>query len=170
MIGVGVGFDTKGSQLDLQTFTPNKEELPRVFEIPDTREGWVQSLQVILESYLRPNQRRVEMDYSQIRKAGIPLKTFGGQSSGPGPLIHMHDLIRQKFQKKIESGDVSIGSRDVVDVMNIIGKCVVAGNIRRVAEIALGEANDSEFISLKDYQKNPDRMEYGWVSNNSIYA
>ena len=94
MIGVGVGFDTKGSQLNLQTFTPNKEELPRVFEIPDTREGWVQSLQVILESYLRPNQRRVEMDYSQRRKAGIPLKTFGGSSSGPGPLIHMHDLIR----------------------------------------------------------------------------
>jgi ribonucleoside-triphosphate reductase (thioredoxin) len=58
----------------------------------------------------------------------------------------------------------------VVDVMNIIGKCVVAGNIRRVAEIALGEANDSEFINLKNYEKNPDRMEYGWVSNNSIYA
>ncbi len=54
--------------------------------------------------------------------------------------------------------------------MNIIGKCVVAGNIRRVAEIALGEAYDSEFINLKDYEKNPDRMEYGWVSNNSIYA
>ena len=54
--------------------------------------------------------------------------------------------------------------------MNILGKCVVAGNIRRVAEIALGEAYDSEFINLKDYEKNPDRMEYGWVSNNSIYA
>ena len=54
--------------------------------------------------------------------------------------------------------------------MNIIGRCVIAGNIRRVAEIALGEARDSEFIELKDYTKNPDRMEYGWVSNNSIYA
>jgi ribonucleoside-triphosphate reductase (thioredoxin) len=48
MIGVGVGFDTKGSQLNLETFTPNKE-LPRIFVIPDTREGWVQSLQVLLE-------------------------------------------------------------------------------------------------------------------------
>jgi hypothetical protein len=35
--------------------------------------------------------------------------------------------------------------------MNIIGKCVIAGNIRRVAEIALGEPNDNEFIRLKDY-------------------
>lgn len=61
-------------------------------------------------------------------------------------------------------------SRDIVDIMNIIGKCVVAGNIRRVAEIALGEAHDREFINLKNYDKNPDRLEFGWVSNNSIFA
>jgi ribonucleoside-triphosphate reductase len=41
--------------------------------------------------------------------------------------------------------------------MNIIGKCVIAGNIRRVAEIALGSAFDKDFIELKDYTKNPDR-------------
>jgi ribonucleoside-triphosphate reductase (thioredoxin) len=102
----------------------------------------------------------------------VPLKTFGGQSSGPGPLIDMHRLIEKRFTDKIEkdgSGSL-VTSRDIVDIMNIIGKCVIAGNIRRVAEIALGEAHDSEFIHLKDYQKNPDRMEYGWVSNNSIYA
>jgi hypothetical protein len=64
----------------------------------------------------------------------------------------------------------TITSRDIVDIMNIIGKCVVAGNIRRVAEIALGEANDTSFIDLKNYDKNPDRMEFGWVSNNSIFA
>ena len=61
-------------------------------------------------------------------------------------------------------------SRDIVDIMNIIGKTVISGNIRRVAEIALGGAYDEEFIALKDYKKNPDRIEYGWVSNNSIYA
>jgi hypothetical protein len=63
----------------------------------------------------------------------------------------MHELLREKFQMKLQKGDVKVGSRDIVDIMNIIGKCVVAGNIRRVAEIALGEANDSEFIHLKDY-------------------
>jgi hypothetical protein len=63
----------------------------------------------------------------------------------------MQELLREKFQMKLQKGDVKVGSRDIVDIMNIIGKCVVAGNIRRVAEIALGEANDSEFIHLKDY-------------------
>ena len=60
--------------------------------------------------------------------------------------------------------------RDIVDIMNFIGKCVVAGNIRRSAEIALGEHNDKEFIELKNYSKNPERVDYGWVSNNSIFA
>ena len=54
--------------------------------------------------------------------------------------------------------------------MNVIGRCVVAGNIRRSAEIAFGEAADQEFIDLKNYDKNPERMNYGWVSNNSIFA
>jgi hypothetical protein len=54
--------------------------------------------------------------------------------------------------------------------MNFIGKCVVSGNIRRSAEIAFGEYDDTEFIQLKDYKLNPERANYGWVSNNSILA
>ena len=54
--------------------------------------------------------------------------------------------------------------------MNHIGKCVVSGNVRRTAEIAFGEADDQEYIDLKDYDINPQRMEYGWTSNNSIFA
>lgn len=95
------------------------------------------------------------------------MKTFGGTSSGPQPLIHMHEILSALFEKRIGK---DIQSRDIVDIMNIIGKCVVSGNIRRVAEIALGEADDSSFIHLKNYDLNPDRMEYGWVSNNSIFA
>lgn len=63
-----------------------------------------------------------------------------------------------------------MNSRDIVDINNFIGRCVIAGNIRRVAEIALGRSDDSSFIGLKDYKKNPERETYGWVSNNSILA
>lgn len=77
----------------------------------------------------------------------------------------MHKLIKSIFANKN-----TVTSREIVDIMNIIGKCVVSGNIRRVAEIALGDATDSDFIHLKDYKKNPERLEYGWVSNNSIFA
>lgn len=165
MIGVGVGFDTKGEKL--HTIYPPTGSNTRKFVIPDSREGWVESIRLQLESYLKPNMPVVEFDYSVIRPAGLPLKKFGGTSSGPSPLIYMHKALKEKFDS---AKGKQVTSRDIVDIMNMIGKCVIAGNIRRVAEIALGEANDSEFINLKDYSINPDRVEYGWVSNNSIFA
>jgi hypothetical protein len=62
-----------------------------------------------------------------------------------------------------------ISARNITDIFNLIGKCVVAGNVRRSAEIILGDPTE-EFLDLKDYDKNPERMDYGWASNNSIYA
>ena len=46
----------------------------------------------------------------------------------------------------------------------------MSGNINRTAQIAFGEINDDKFKQLKDYNLNNYRQEYGWVSNNSIYA
>ena len=51
MLGVGVGFDTKGSNKH-KIHIPNKE-IKDFYEIPDTREGWVVSLRKLLESYLK---------------------------------------------------------------------------------------------------------------------
>lgn len=96
MLGVGVGFDTKGSNKH-KILRPNKE-IKVLYEIPDTREGWVISLQKLLESYLKPNMAEVEFDYSKIRPEGLPLKTFGGTSSGPAPLIRMHEYFRRMLE------------------------------------------------------------------------
>jgi ribonucleoside-triphosphate reductase len=80
-------------------------------------------------------------------------------------------MIRALFGKHLtEKQNPIIGTREIVDLMNIIGKCVISGNIRRTAEIAFGDYDDKEFINLKNYEVNPDRMAYGWVSNNSIFA
>lgn len=51
-----------------------------------------------------------------------------------------------------------------------IGVCVVAGNVRRTAEIAFGDPESQEYVDLKDYHKNPARAEFGWASNNSVMA
>ena len=58
----------------------------------------------------------------------------------------------------------------IVDLMNHIGKCVVSGNVRRTAEIAFGDPDSAEYIDLKNYEVNPARAEYGWTSNNSVFA
>lgn len=58
----------------------------------------------------------------------------------------------------------------LVDMMNLIGKCVVAGNVRRSAEIAFGDPGCDEYVHLKDYDRNPQRRGHGWTSNNSVFA
>ena len=162
MLGVGVGFDTKGAgKVNVQ-----KTQGSFQFKVEDTREGWVKSLQVLLQAYFEGGPVP-EFDYSQIRPAGHILRTFGGVSSGPGPLIELHSLVSSVLQKR---EGLPLTSRDIVDLMNLIGKCVVSGNIRRTAEIAFGEPHDYEFLELKDYNKHPERIEYGWSSNNSVLA
>lgn len=51
-----------------------------------------------------------------------------------------------------------------------VGVCVVAGNVRRTAEIAFGDPGSEEYIDLKNYDKNPNRSAFGWASNNSVLA
>ncbi|CAI2359560.1 unnamed protein product [Moneuplotes crassus] len=165
MLGVGVGFDTKGAG-HIRIFQPIQDRYT-TYQIPDTREGWVESIEILLSSFFEEGKPSVKFDYSQIRQKGIPLKIFGGFSSGPEPLIELHESL-QKLCSSIIGTTFSV--RNIVDIMNLIGKCVVKGNIRRSAEIAMGEYDDKEFIQLKNYQKYPERMDHGWVSNNSILA
>ncbi|MBC8427960.1 MAG: HNH endonuclease, partial [Candidatus Pelagibacter sp.] len=165
MVGVGVGFDTKGAE----TFVvrgPKTDREPEIYHIPDTREGWVESLARLLDSYFL-GIANVNFDYTQIREAGAPIKGFGGVSSGYEPLEEVHTSVREVLDKNVGS---PITITTIVDIMNLIGKCVVAGNVRRTAEIVFGDSNSDEYINLKNYKKNPDREQYGWTSNNSIFA
>jgi ribonucleoside-triphosphate reductase (thioredoxin) len=167
MLGIGVGFDTKGAGT-LDVHLPTGE--PTAYVIPDTREGWVESVKHCINSYFLPGSAPVEFDYSKIRPAGEPIRGFGGVASGPEPLRQLHEEIRAVLGARTQTGAAPITVTDIVDIMNLIGKCVVSGNVRRTAEIAFGEPGDDEFIDLKNYDKNPHRAEYGWTSNNSVFA
>jgi len=165
MLGVGVGFDTKGAgEIVVKGIDNNRDE--QIYEIPDTREGWVESLRLLLESYFH-GQAPVEFDYRKIRGAGEPISGFGGVASGYEPLEEVHEEIRKVLDKN--SGN-PITITTIVDIMNLIGKCVVAGNVRRTAEIVFGDPYNEEYLDLKNYKVNPHREMYGWTSNNSIFA
>jgi len=167
MLGVGVGFDTKGAG-KLEIHQPLKEV--KTFIIPDSREGWYESVSLLLESYFFANRHSVEFDYGKIRPSGQPIKGFGGVAAGPGPLMDLHKSLKEQFEGRFGE---RISSTDIVDIQNKIGKCVVAGNVRRSAEIALGDLNDQDFLDLKNWEVNPERMGangWGHTSNNSIVA
>ncbi len=161
MLGVGVGFDTKGA--DKITIKKPKEG-HFDFQIHDSREGWVESLKIILEAYFLGKQVP-NYDFSEIRLAGEPIRGFGGIASGPGPLKSMLEDIQTILKAKIGQKITSI---DIVDIMNHIGKCVVAGNVRRSAEIALGDPTDLDFVTCK--QDEEALYSHRWASNNSVFA
>lgn len=172
MLGVGVGLDTAMGKAGLVVCSPVGEAVHTV--IPDTREGWVESTSALINSFLVPGSHPVTFDYSLIRPAGTPIKTFGGTAAGPEPLIKLHTMLTAIFAK---AEGTSVGTEMVADIANLIGVCVVAGNVRRSAEILLGEADDEVFRNLKNTEKfpernsfDPDRPGWSWMSNNSIFA
>ncbi len=219
MLGVGVGFDTKGAgSITIQTpgttmywlsdlgirvpvrhdgwrsiypdlpeyesttawnglpVTFNYNPVDGVFFIPDTREGWVISLFHILQGYFY-GYSIPQMNYDQVRPENIFIKGFGGVSSGPVPLMQMHRAICEFLDRYIGH---ALNAEIITTLMNLIGVCVVSGNVRRTAEIVFGDPNDENYLNLKNYRWNPatndyegpraDRAGYGWTSNNSVFA
>jgi adenosylcobalamin-dependent ribonucleoside-triphosphate reductase len=169
MLGVGVGFDDKGADKGFDIYDPSE---PSEYIIPDTREGWAESTVALINSFLKPNQKRWDFDYSQIRPYGAPIATFGGTAAGHEPLFKLHSQIRNLFEGR--KGE-KLTRKDIADIGNMIGVCVVSGNVRRSAELLIGRIDDEDFLNLKNAERFPERNSYdpeapgwAWMSNNSV--
>jgi adenosylcobalamin-dependent ribonucleoside-triphosphate reductase len=161
MLGVGVGFDTLGAN----TFTIKEPEYTGdTLVIDDTREGWVNSVHTLLDGFFLGN-KVPKFDYSAIRLAGAKINGFGGTSSGPAPLIELHGSLTELFSSKIGEPITSV---DIVDTENLIGRCVVSGNVRRSAALAMGTHDDRRFLEMKNDQEK--LYHHRWGSNNSFNA
>ena len=169
MLGVGVGFDDKGADKDFTIYEPLEGE---TYVVPDTREGWVKTLELIINSYLRPDTKAPIFDYSEVRPAGTPIKTFGGTAAGHEPLERLVNHITKLFSGR--AGE-KVTRKDIADIGNMIGVCVVSGNVRRSAELLIGRIDDQDFLNLKNAEIYPERNSYdpknpgwAWMSNNSV--
>ena len=169
MLGVGVGFDDKGADKEFAIYEPIQGE---TYVIPDTREGWVESLSALLNAYLKPDTKAPLFDYKEIRPAGTPIKTFGGTAAGHEPLLRLHEHIVKMFAGRAGQ---KITRVDIADIGNMTGVCVVSGNVRRSAELLMGRLDDEDFLNLKNPTRFPERNSYdpktpgwAWMSNNSV--
>ena len=169
MLGVGVGFDTRGAG-KVSVVKPHDATTECI--IDDSREGWVDSLRVLIESFTsRPELGVIKFVYTKIREAGAPINGFGGKASGSGTLKDLHAMVVALFRKILRRVNPIITSVDIVDIMNFIGRCVVAGNVRRSSEIALGDPADWDYMQMKSPELFEEECRsHRWASNNSILA
>jgi ribonucleoside-triphosphate reductase len=157
MLGVGVGFEPIRD--DLKIYEPVGRFL---HYIGDSREGWCDAVKMRVDAFTKPNHRNPIFKDDYVRGPGQPIKGFGGFSSGPAPLMQLLENIEKLF--RTPGIDVV---RLKADIANMIGCCVVAGNVRRSAELMKIKIGDKVALNLKDYDIYPERENYGYMSNNS---
>jgi ribonucleoside-triphosphate reductase len=137
------------------------------FIIPDSREGWVRFLAKTLKAaFLSERKEKGHFTYSTqaVRGKGTPIKGFGGVASGPEDLVWGIGKISEILLKR--SGR-KIRPVDALDIMNIIGHIIVAGNVRRSAQIAIGDCDDIEFLLAKRWDLG-GIPSWRAMSNNSV--
>lgn len=171
MLGGGVGYSIRRE--DVHELPKIKKSVTVIHEatkdadyiVPDKREGWVNLLSKVLDAFYVTGK---SFSYSTIliRGYGEPIKGFGGKASGPQILIDGIDKITKIFQAREGK---KLRSIDVLDICNIIGSIVVAGNVRRSAEIALGDPDDILYLRAKNWGTG-NVPNWRAMSNNTIYA
>jgi hypothetical protein len=172
MLGSGVGFNIQQkniSQLppvNAAFKAPTRLDTPDAdFIVPDSREGWVKLLGKTLKAAFLSNTSTT-FSYSTvlIRGKGAPIKGFGGVASGPEDLCWGIAEISKVLEKRAGK---QLHPIDALDIMNIIGSVVVAGNVRRSAQIAIGDWDDLEYLRAKRWDLG-SIPSWRAMSNNSI--
>ena len=169
MLGSGVGYNIQREHVYQLPKVKKKVNVKHVedhgadFIVPDSREGWTDLLHRVLEASFVTG-KGFTYDTSLVRPAGSPIKGFGGTASGPNDLIWGMDEINRILNER--SGK-RLRPIDCLDIMNIIGKIVVAGNVRRSAQIAIGDHDDIEYLRAKRWDLG-GIPNWRAMSNNSV--
>jgi ribonucleoside-triphosphate reductase len=174
MLGSGVGYNIQRENVDKLPPVNADFKCPiRVvdsgadFIVPDSREGWVALLGKTLKAaFLAHSSGKQTFTYSTqlIRSKGAPIKGFGGTASGPEDLVWGIEQISKVLEKRAGK---QLRPVDCLDIMNIIGAVVVAGNVRRSAQIAIGDADDVEYLLAKRWDLG-NIPSWRAMSNNSV--
>ena len=172
MLGSGVGYNIQKKNVDKLPPVNEGFSCPtRVnshdadFIVPDSREGWVKLLGKTLKAaFLAEGVKTFTYSPILIRGKGAPIKGFGGVASGPEDLCWGINEVSKILEKRAGK---KLRPVDALDIMNIIGAIVVAGNVRRSAQIAIGDSDDVEFLLAKRWDLG-NIPSWRAMSNNSV--
>lgn len=166
MCGCGVGFSVERQFIDkLPAVAAKLRKSPSVIKVDDSRMGWANAVRELIS--LLYQGRIPEWDVSEVRPAGAKLKTFGGRASGPGPLVDLFRFIINIFRGAEGRKLTSIECHDIACK---IGEVVVAGGVRRSAEISLSNLSDDRMRDAKSGQWWETTPWRAMANNSAVYT
>lgn len=152
-----IGVTPAGQRQDSTTHQINGQTVQ--VKVGDTRRGWVDSYQLLLE--LCSDERfdantpiEVSVDLSDVRPVGETLKGFGGMAN-PVKLKDLYGRVAQILNKAQGRRLTSVECCLLIDEAAVT---IVAGNIRRSAGMRQFSADDSAASNAKDnlWQQDSD--------------
>ena len=162
MCGAGVGFSVERQFIaELPTVADRIHPSRTVIKVEDSRIGWANAYRELISMLYQG--RIPEWDVSEVRPAGTKLKTFGGRASGPQPLVDLFKFTVETFKMAVGR---KLNSLECHDICCKIGEVVVAGGVRRSAEISLSNPSDDRMRHAKSGNWN-ELTPWRQMANNS---
>jgi ribonucleoside-diphosphate reductase alpha chain len=162
MCGCGVGYSVERQFISkLPQVAERLRPSPTVIKVEDSRIGWANSLRELISMLYQG--RIPEWDVSAVRPSGARLKTFGGRSSGPGPL---EDMFRYTVETFKTAAGRKLNSLECHDMCCKIADVVVVGGVRRSACISLSNPSDDRMRHAKSGNWH-DLTPWRQLANNS---
>ncbi len=173
LCGCGAGFSVQWHHINQlpDISHPAGEEV--IYQIPDSIEGWADSLGVLLSSYFTSDQpfpeyvgKYVQFDYSLIRPKGAPISCGAGKAPGAEPLKRSLELIRKLLSTCVKNEQRKLRPIDAYDILMHASDAVLSGGVRRSATICMFSPDDENMATAKTgnwFVENPQRAR----SNNS---
>ncbi len=174
LCGCGVGFSAQHRHVDqLPRIRARARDNVRIFQIPDSIEGWADAFGVLLSSFFESGGTfpqyaggHVHFDYSLIRPAGA-LISGGFKAPGPEGLRRSLTRCEAVLERELAMGGTRLRPIVVYDFVMHMADAVLSGGVRRSATICLFDKTDQEMLTAKTgnwYLENPQRAR----SNNSV--
>ena len=174
LCGCGVGFSVQKQHIEkLPTLKKRFEKKVKVYQVPDTIEGWADSFGVLLSSYFSEQQQfpeyagcQVHFDFSKIRPKGAEI-SGGFKAPGPDGLRSALQKCEALLEKAIANGETKMKSIVAYDFVMHMSDAVLSGGVRRSATICLFSKDDQDMLNAKTgnwFIDNPQRGR----SNNSV--
>lgn len=176
LCGCGVGFSVQSHHIaKLPQVHKRYEKKVKVFQVPDTIEGWADAFGVLFSSYFVdggsfPEYKgcQVHFDFNKIRPKG---SLISGGFKAPGPdglrsaLVKCEALLEALVEGKTEA--VSVPTITAYDFVMHMSDAVLSGGVRRSATICMFDKDDDLMLKAKTgdwFVDNPQRGR----SNNSV--